>query len=112
MSMHDYAVKEFKKLEKQMAQDNRKLEALRVIIKEYATEDYPSVERMNMIITECLRKHDGHADFDQIAECIDDHNIIIPRTKLSLILTKNENIYFDRNTAQWKINLPLHMIGN
>ncbi len=105
MSMHDYAIQEFRKLEKQIFNDNRKLEALRLVIKEYATEEFPGTEKMNQIIFECVQKNNGAATLDQIADCVMDHQITLPRSKLSLYLTKHGQIKYDREQKKW-ISLP------
>lgn len=99
--MHEHAMQEMRKLEKQILNDNRKLDALRLVIKEYATEDHPGTEKMNQIIFECVQKNNGAASLDQIAECIEDHQIILPRNKLSLFLTKHQQIKYDREQKKW-----------
>lgn len=103
MQMHDYAIQELKKLEKQIARDNRKLDALRIVIKEYATEDYPGSDKVNQLILECVQNHNGAASLQQLDDCIADHQIIMPRNKLSFFLTKHPQIKYDKEHKSWKI---------
>ncbi len=106
MSMHDYAIQEFRKLEKQIFNDNRKLDALRLVIKEYATEDHPGTEKMNQIIYECVQKNNGTATLDQIADCVMDHQIIMPRSKLSVylnLLKNKDKITYDKEARLWRV---------
>lgn len=117
MTMQDYALQELKKLEKQIASenrqletfrsiianDNRKLEAWKTIIKEYASEEYPRTEKMNLLILECINKHSGQATLQQMAECIEEHQIMMPRNRLSLLLTKHQKIKYDREIKMWKL---------
>lgn len=101
--MHDHAIQEMKKLEKQLARDNRKLDALRLIIREYATDEYPGTDKMNTLIEECIKSHGGHALLQQIAEYIAEQQIILPRYKLSLLLSKNSRLEYNRKTKKWII---------
>ena len=105
MTMLSTVQHEFRKLEKQIAHDNRKLEALRLVINEYATDEHPGNARLNSIIMECLRQHNGAATFQHIVECIGDHQITLPKNKLSLVLTNNKELEYDKASKLWKIVL-------
>lgn len=103
MTMLSEVQKEFAKLEKSIANDNSKLQALRMVIKQYATAEYPSSAKLNTLIMEYLNTHNGHAGFQDILECIRDHQITIAAHKISVLLTNNHAIEYDKKSKQWRL---------
>jgi len=107
MNMHQFALQEFKKLEKQIAHDNRKLEALRQVIKEYQEEFEPSTLNLYELIFECLRIADGHAMYGEIVEFLTLKGVNLPKSKISIALNKlakDSEIVFNRKINEWQLH--------
>lgn len=93
--------KEYKKVANTIAEDQRKLDALRRTMKEYGISLKPNESVLSDVVMECLQKHNGHASFDTIANCLYEHGVDTKRSNISLSLTKNPAIRYNREQAEW-----------
>jgi hypothetical protein len=100
---------EDKRLRNEINSFQKKLDALQSIFQAYPEEFSHSTVKLNNLVIDCLKANEGHAEYGEIVDFLTKHDIFLPKQRISLALTKNKDIAYNRNRAQWEIVAMPHL---
>ncbi len=100
MSITSEAQKELQQLQASIRRDNKKLELLQRVLAEY-NDKQPNTLKLNELIMDCLKDHQGHAEFDEVVDFLTAQYAFLSRQRISLALTKCP--YAKYNGKHWEL---------
>lgn len=100
MSLITEAKREHKKLSSEIGSRQRRLRALENVIYEF----HPGTTKLYELVIDCLRQHQGHAAFAEIVDFLTMQGVDMPKQKISLFLTANDNVKYDKAKKQWEMS--------
>lgn len=95
--------REYKKLSSEMEAGQRRMKALEGMMREYKIWHYPYSEAISDMVLDFVMGQEGEASFEAITCFLEEKNIEIPSQKLSLVLNRNPQLHYKRQSQTWEI---------